>query len=94
MHGRRDGRFLYLTWDSPSDSDWGMFRRAKLMLDHIDPDLVGAAGDQDSSPTCPWPMNTVGPGVAESIPSISWGIGGPFRLPLVRRSSAFSAFSR
>jgi Family of unknown function (DUF5990) len=33
VHGKRGERFLYLTWGSPTGDDWGMFRRAKLMLD-------------------------------------------------------------
>ena len=33
VHGKRGERFLYLTWGSSSGDDWGMFRRAKLMLD-------------------------------------------------------------
>jgi hypothetical protein len=45
VHGRRGERFLYLTWGSPVGDDWGMFRRAKLMLDRVDPALVAAAGD-------------------------------------------------
>jgi hypothetical protein len=43
VHGRRGERFLYLTWGNPSGGDWGMFRRAKLMLDRVDPALVAAA---------------------------------------------------
>lgn len=39
VHGRRGERFLYLTWGSPTAEGWGMFRRAKLMLD---PALAGA----------------------------------------------------
>ncbi|MFC6344095.1 DUF5990 family protein, partial [Nocardioides hankookensis] len=43
VHGKRGERFLYLTWGSPVGDDWGMFRRAKLML-------AGApsAGDDDT----------------------------------------------
>jgi Family of unknown function (DUF5990) len=43
VHGKRGERFLYLTWGTPSGDDWGMFRRAKLMLDRVDPSLVTAA---------------------------------------------------
>jgi Family of unknown function (DUF5990) len=32
VHGRRGERFLYLTWGARRGDDWGMFRRAKLML--------------------------------------------------------------
>ena len=44
VHGRRGDRFLYLTWcDEPTPGHFEMFRRAKLMLDRIDPDLLLAA---------------------------------------------------
>lgn len=43
VQGRRGERFLYLTWGSPDADGWGMFRRAKLMLDRVDPALVAAA---------------------------------------------------
>ena len=45
VHGKRGERFLYLTWGTPSGDDWGMFRRAKLMLDRVDPALVAQAVD-------------------------------------------------
>ena len=42
---RRTGsRFVYLTWGNPGDDgDFNMFRRAKLMLDAIDPDVIDRA---------------------------------------------------
>jgi hypothetical protein len=44
VHGRRDERFLYLTWgDVGADGTFAMFRRAKLMLDSVDAELVGMA---------------------------------------------------
>lgn len=44
VHGKRGDRFLYLTWgDVGPDGSFAMFRRAKLMLDRIDADLVRAA---------------------------------------------------
>ena len=44
VHGRRGDRFLYLTWGDVDESGgFEMFRRAKLMLDRIDPKLVAAA---------------------------------------------------
>lgn len=43
VNGKRGERFLYLTWGSPDVHGWGMFRRAKLMLDTIDPALVALA---------------------------------------------------
>ena len=44
VHGRRGDRFLYLTWGNVADEGgFEMFRRAKLMLDRIDPELVATA---------------------------------------------------
>ena len=41
VHGKRGDRFLYLTWGNVTDTGtFTMFRRAKLMLDRIDADLV------------------------------------------------------
>ncbi|MDH4363304.1 MAG: DUF5990 family protein [Acidimicrobiia bacterium] len=46
VHGRRDERFIYLTWgEAGSDGAFEMFRRAKLMLDPIGADIVEAALD-------------------------------------------------
>jgi hypothetical protein len=57
VHGKRDERFLYLTWGSPTGDDWGMFRRAKLMLDPAFADaevLVGKVSltDEKGGPRC------------------------------------------
>ncbi len=57
VHGRRGERFVYLTWGNVGvDGGFAMFRRLKLMLDPIDPELIGrcrrrgaAAADQDRS---------------------------------------------
>ncbi len=35
MQGRRDARFIYLTWGTFADGTFTMFRRAKLMLDDV-----------------------------------------------------------
>ena len=43
VHGRRGERFLYLTWGQVDDGGFAMFRRAKLMLNAIDPHVVAAA---------------------------------------------------
>jgi hypothetical protein len=44
VHGPRGQRFLYLTWgDVGADGNFTMFRRAKLMLDRIDPGMVREA---------------------------------------------------
>ena len=46
VHGRRGERFLYLTWgDVGSDGGFALFRRAKLMLDRVDPALVRSVED-------------------------------------------------
>jgi hypothetical protein len=48
VHGRRGERFIYLTWgEVDADGGFAMFRRAKLMLDRIDPDLIGRAAAED-----------------------------------------------
>jgi hypothetical protein len=44
VQGRRGERFIYLTWgDVGPEGGFEMFRRAKLMLDRIDADVVQAA---------------------------------------------------
>jgi Family of unknown function (DUF5990) len=44
VHGRRGDRFLYLSWGTRSDGgDFTMVRRAKLMLDGVDPQTLAAA---------------------------------------------------
>jgi Family of unknown function (DUF5990) len=44
VQGRRGDRFLYLSWGSVDASGrFEMFRRAKLMLDAVSPDIVRAA---------------------------------------------------
>ena len=46
VQGKRGERFLYLTWgEVHADGTFEMFRRAKLMLNRIDPDLVASAVD-------------------------------------------------
>jgi Family of unknown function (DUF5990) len=48
VHGRRGDRFLYLTWGNVDDTGrFKMFRRAKLMLDRIDPTLVATAHHEE-----------------------------------------------
>ena len=44
VHGRSGGRFLYLSWQRHGS---GMFRRAKLMLDVLGPELLDR-GEQGS----------------------------------------------
>ena len=46
VHGRPGDRFLYLTWgDVGPGDDFEMFRRAKLMLDRVDPIVMRSAAD-------------------------------------------------
>ena len=48
VHGKRGERFLYLTWgDVLADGSFVMFRRAKLMLNRVDPALVLDADRRD-----------------------------------------------
>lgn len=42
--GKVGDRFIYLTWgDFPPDDELEMFRRAKLMLDRVERDLMESA---------------------------------------------------
>ena len=44
VQGKRGDRFIYLTWgDVNADDEFEMFRRAKLMLDRVEPGLIEAA---------------------------------------------------
>jgi Family of unknown function (DUF5990) len=44
VHGKRGDRFVYLTWGNVHGAGaFDMFRRAKLMLNRVDPDLMSAA---------------------------------------------------
>ena len=44
VHGKRGDRFVYLTWGNVDEHQhFQMFRRAKLMLNRIDRELVTAA---------------------------------------------------
>jgi hypothetical protein len=46
VQGRRGERFVYLTWGNVAGADaFEMFRRAKLMLDRVDPGIMAAAVD-------------------------------------------------
>lgn len=48
VQGKKGERFLYLTWgDLKPDGTYAMFRRAKLMLDRIDPAIVSQAEAAD-----------------------------------------------
>jgi hypothetical protein len=44
VQGKRGDRFIYLTWGNVGPDDkFEMFRRAKLMLDRVAPDVIEAA---------------------------------------------------
>jgi hypothetical protein len=46
VHGRRGDRFLYVSWGTRTGDDgFTMFRRAKLMLDAVDPQTLKTAAD-------------------------------------------------
>jgi hypothetical protein len=48
VHGRRGARFLYLTWgDVGADGSFTMFRRAKLMLGDVGPEVLAAVARDD-----------------------------------------------
>ena len=49
VHGKRGERFIYLTWGNVDDARaFRMFRRAKLMLNGVDPDLIRDASEHGS----------------------------------------------
>ena len=43
VQGTRGDRFIYLTWGDMSHGRFDMFRRAKLMLDRVDPTVMDEA---------------------------------------------------
>ena len=46
VQGKRGDRFVYLTWGSRRPGGtFEMFRRAKLMLDRVDPSVLDSVGD-------------------------------------------------
>lgn len=46
VQGQRGDRFIYLTWgDVGANQEFEMFRRAKLMLDRVEPELMQRAID-------------------------------------------------
>ena len=48
VHGRKGERFLYLTWGNVgSDGSFAMFRRAKLMVGDIPPEMLTDAARDD-----------------------------------------------
>ncbi len=48
VQGKKGERFLYLTWgDVGAGDSFAMFRRAKLMIGDIEPEMLGAATRDD-----------------------------------------------
>jgi hypothetical protein len=47
VHGRPGARFLYLSWGAVTGTEFGMFRRVKLMFGDVPTDLLRAAHDGD-----------------------------------------------
>ncbi len=48
VHGKKGERFLYLTWgDVGAGGSFAMFRRAKLMIADIEPEMLAAATSHD-----------------------------------------------
>jgi hypothetical protein len=79
VHGRRGDRFLYLTWGNvDDDGEFHMFRRAKLMLDRIDPKLVAVA-ERQTQPLIATIRLTDGRGGPRCArvdpPDLTWAIG-------------------
>ena len=49
VHGKRGERFVYLAWGNVDDTGaFHMFRRAKLMLNRVDPDVMRDASKYGS----------------------------------------------
>jgi hypothetical protein len=75
VHGKRGERFLYLSWGNlAANGSWQMFRRAKLQLDALDAELLGAPvvvaslglTDERGGPRC----------ASVRPPRIKWSRGG------------------
>ena len=76
VHGVRGERFVYLVWGNlAGGGTFTMFRRAKLMLNRVDPELVSRAATDGSSLTCTVNLTDGrgGPRCARvDPPAISW----------------------
>lgn len=81
VQGKRGERFLYLTWGNVDDlSHFKMFRRAKLMLNRVDPELVAAAEQQQRPLVCQVRLRDEhgAPRCARiDPPAIEWKLGNP-----------------
>jgi hypothetical protein len=79
VQGKRGDRFLYLTWGNVGPNDeFEMFRRAKLMLNRIDPALVkSAVAVGRLTATVDLTGGDGGPRCARvDPPAVSWSIAG------------------
>ena len=79
VQGKRGDRFIYLTWGNVSPVDgFEMFRRAKLMLNQVEPELIESAMEMG------WLVATVnltgddgGPRCARvDPPAVAWSVPG------------------
>lgn len=78
VQGRRGDRFVYLTWGDVSGGGFDMFRRAKLMLDRVEPTLLAEA-DESGRPLVADVRLTDekgGPRCARvDPPAVTWSVG-------------------
>ena len=77
VHGKRGERFIYLTWgDVSPDNKFEMFRRAKLMLDRIEPQLIQSAMETGClEATVDLTGNDGGPRCARvDAPAVAWSV--------------------
>jgi hypothetical protein len=75
VQGKRGDRFIYLTWgDVGPDGSFEMFRRAKLMLDRVEPQLIESAIEADClEATVDLTGDDAGPLCARvDPPAVSW----------------------
>ena len=80
VHGKRGDRFIYLTWGNVGpDNTFEMFRRAKLMLDRVEPGIIeramatgrlGVAVDLTDSRGGPRCARVDAPALAWSVPEV------------------------
>jgi hypothetical protein len=78
VHGRRGERFVYLSWGTVDGSDlFTMFRRAKLLLADVEPDLIrtAAGGSQTLVARLPRPDACGAPRCARVRPPlVTWTV--------------------
>jgi hypothetical protein len=81
VHGKKGARFLYLTWGDVGDNgSFAMFRRAKLMIGDIEPELLAGAARDDGVLVASLSLTDErgGPRCARvRPPAISWRVGVP-----------------